>query len=122
MILGPIDADESVSVTLSVTRALPHDGPVVIDRLERHPFTSQTFLPLTVLRWLVVVAAEPAGASLRAFWVGPGMGVTIGRGVWHHGLTVFDGPAEFAVVMGRSAPGGPPDDEWRPIDRTVIAE
>ena len=122
-VLGAIDADRSRTVALSVTRALPHSGPLVIDRLECHPHSSQTFLPLTVERWLVVVAAEPDASALRAFLVGPGTGVVIGRGIWHHGLTVLGTPAAFAVVMGRTDPNtaSVEDDEWAEIDPAAIA-
>ena len=45
--------------TLAIYRCRPQPSPVLVPLLERHPLTSQTFLPLRVARWLVVVA--PAG-------------------------------------------------------------
>jgi ureidoglycolate hydrolase len=31
--------------------------------------------------------------------VGPGVGVTIGRGIWHYQLTALDSDAKFVVLM-----------------------
>ena len=72
-----------------------------VTELERHPHSSQTFLPLEVTRWLLIVTNSLEVGDVRAFTAGPGLGVTIGRGVWHAGLAVLDTPGHFAVLMGR---------------------
>jgi ureidoglycolate lyase len=86
--------------------------------LERHEFSSQSFMPLDVSRWLVVVAPygadggpDPSRAS--AFVAGPGQGVTYHMGTWHHGLTALDRPARFAVFMWRDGTGT--DEEFRQL-------
>ena len=89
------------SMVLSTTHAECSEPPVTVTELERHPHSSQTFLPLEVSRWLLIVTASPAVGDVRAFVAGPGVGVTIGRGVWHHGLVVLDAPGHFAVLMGK---------------------
>ncbi|MBL8697944.1 MAG: ureidoglycolate lyase [Alphaproteobacteria bacterium] len=94
----------------------PRALPVAYPKLERHPFSAQTFIPLTVQRYVVIAAPTAAGgapdiAGLRAFLVGPGVGVTYRRATWHGPMTVLDGPAEFAVAMW-SAGGPERDDEW----------
>ena len=96
--------------------------PLPVTQLERHPFTAQTFLPLSQVRYLVVVApSQPDGApdlaGLRAFIAGPGQGVVYRLGCWHHGLTVLDAPAEFAVMMATSGQGD--DDEFRDLPGAV---
>lgn len=98
---------------LSTTRARPSTSPLRIAKLERHPYSSQTFLPLDVSRWVIVVALAPEASAVRAFVAGPGVGITIARGVWHHGLTVLDRAAAFAIVMAKD---GHTDDEWTDID------
>jgi len=87
---------------MSTTHAAPSELPVWVTEFERHPYSSQTFLPLVVTRWLVIVATSLDVAGVRAFVAGPGVGMTVGRGVWHHGLTVLDASGHFAVVMGKA--------------------
>jgi ureidoglycolate lyase len=89
--------------------------PLTATMLERHEFSSQTFVPFDVARWLVVVAPHATGggpdvAKARAFLAGPGQGVTYRVDTWHHGLTVLDRPGRFAVFMWRD--GGGKDEEF----------
>lgn len=102
---------------LSTSRVQPSSFPLRISKLERHPHSSQTFLPLDVSRWIIVVAQAPEPSAVRAFVAGAGVGITIGRGVWHHGLTVVDSAAAFAVVMAKD---GHSDDEWVDIDPLTV--
>ena len=83
---------------------------VTITALERHPHSTQSFLPIRAGRWLVVLAptlpdGTPDMANVRAFLAGPDDAICIGRKVWHAGLTVLDGPAEFAMMMWRADAG-----------------
>jgi len=84
--------------------------------MERHPFSSQSFIPMDAGRWLAVVApraAEGGGpdiARARAFLARGDQGVTYGVGVWHHPFTVLDRTARFAVFMWRD--GTAADDEF----------
>jgi ureidoglycolate lyase len=78
--------------------------PLKATRMERHEFSSQSFIALDVARWLVIVAPKAAGggpdaARARAFLAGPGQGVTYHADTWHHPLTVLDRPARFAVLI-----------------------
>ena len=68
---------------------------IVITGLERHPHSTQTFIPLTVGRWIVLVAptlpdGSPDLVNARAVVAGPGDAVCIARNAWHAGLTVLD--------------------------------
>jgi ureidoglycolate lyase len=77
--------------------------PVVCESMEKHPFSSQLFVPMRVERYLVVVAPggdTPDPEGLRAFVALPGQGVIYGPGVWHMPLIVFgDRPAEFVMLV-----------------------
>lgn len=103
---------------LSTTTATPTPMPVEVAELERHPHSSQTFLPLSAARWLIIVASSPSADEVRAFVVPGETGVTIGRGIWHHGLTVLDAPGSFAVMMWK---GGVGDDEFRDIEPLTVS-
>lgn len=83
---------------------------VTIGSLERHPHSTQSFVPLAVGRWIVLVAptlqdGSPDAANARAFVAGPEDAICIGRDVWHAGLTVLDRPAEFGMMMWRADAG-----------------
>lgn len=92
---------------LTVLCPQPVSGPVAISALERHPHSTQSFLPLTSGRWLVLVAptaadGSPDLAGARAFVAGPNDAICIDRNVWHAGLTVFDRPAQFGMIMWKA--------------------
>ncbi|MGH6798082.1 MAG: ureidoglycolate lyase, partial [Roseiarcus sp.] len=96
--------------------------PLRVTTLERHRFSAQTFIPLRVRRYLVVVAPNAADgfpdlSELRAFVANGGQGVSYRPGTWHQGLTVLDDAGEFAVMMSMTGNG---DDEFwgvpTPID------
>ncbi|MDB5847764.1 MAG: hypothetical protein JWP29_1516 [Rhodoferax sp.] len=96
--------------------------PLDLKALERHPFSTQTFLPINGCAYLVVVChADASGApdlaTLRAFEAAADQGVTYARNVWHHGLTVLQAPAKFVVCMSFSASGG--DDIFVPLAAPV---
>jgi ureidoglycolate lyase len=102
--------------SLSLSHRAPLERPALeSDLLERHEFSSQSFVPLDVSRWLIVVcphtaAGGPDVAKAVAFVAGPGHGVTYRANTWHHGLTVLDRAARFAIFMWRD--GGPTDEEF----------
>ena len=99
--------------------------PLEAKVMERHEFSSQSFMPLDVGRWLAVVAPsgadggpDPSGAV--AFLVQPGQGVTYHMGTWHHPLTALDRPARFAVFMWRD--GTTADEEFRTLAAPFTVE
>jgi ureidoglycolate lyase len=101
--------------SLSFTRALPKSAPFASTTMERHEFSSQSFIPMEAGRWLVLVAphgadGKPDMAKARAFLARPDQGVTYGANVWHHPSTVFDREARFAVFMWKD--GTSADDEF----------
>ena len=78
--------------------------PLVARQMERHEFSSQSFVPIEAGRWLIVVAPHATGGGpemrgARVFIAGPRQGVTYGSNVWHHPLTILDRPAAFAAYM-----------------------
>ena len=72
--------------------------------MERHPFSSQTFLPLKASRYLVVVAPDgrdggPDLAGVRAYVAEGDQGFTYRCGIWHHEMIALDETAVMAVLM-----------------------
>jgi len=108
-------AHASLSVSLKVET---QDRPLRSDYMERHEFSSQTFMPLDVERWLIIVAPHagaggPDVSGMKAFIATGKQGVTYRPDTWHHGLTVLDRPGRFAVFMWRD--GGKGDEEFVPV-------
>lgn len=115
--LGNLRPDAQANLSLSLKAETP-DRPLRSDYMERHEFSSQTFVPLDVERWLIVVAPHaPAGgpdvAGMKAFIATGRQGVTYRANTWHHGLTVLDRPGRFAVFMWLD--GGKGDEEFVPV-------
>jgi ureidoglycolate lyase len=112
--------------SLSLTRARPLAASrLEAVKMERHEFSSQSFVPLDVARYLVIVAphgadAKPDNSRLRAFLARGDQGVTYGMNVWHHPLTVLDRPGQFAVFMWLD--GGRTDEEFVDLPEPIAIE
>ncbi|MFZ5779730.1 MAG: ureidoglycolate lyase [Pseudomonadota bacterium] len=120
--LGNLRPGARPSLSLSL-KAETSERPLTAELLERHEFSSQTFLPLDAARWLIVVAPHaatggPDVAGVKAFIAGGRQGVTYRPNTWHHGLTVLDRPGRFAVFMWRD--GGKGDEEFVPVEPFTI--
>ena len=113
-------------VSLSVATVAPtKELPLVVKVLERHEHSSQTFMPLSVSRYLVLATRDaPVGGPdvtrLRAFVARAGQGVTYAMGTWHHPVTVLDTPASFAVLMWRDGTAG--DEEFVPVTIPITVD
>jgi ureidoglycolate lyase len=106
------EAKPSISLTVKAPLAAL---PLHSTTMERHEFSSQSFIPQEAGRWLAIVAPHAAGggpdmARARAFLCGPNQGVTYGADVWHHPFTVLDREARFVIVMWRTGTQG--DEEF----------
>ncbi len=107
-------ARPNLAVFRSVARSLPFE----VKLLERHPKSSQLFLPMVVDRYLVVVApddarGEPDLAGLRAFLGQPGQGINYRANTWHHPLIALGRDADFAMLAWED--GSALDCEERPL-------
>lgn len=93
---------------VSIYRVVPYELPLAIGMLERHPLSSQLFMPLHDEPSLIVVA--PAGdgidrASVKAFVTNGRQGVNYRLGTWHHPVIALRDRSEF-LVIDREGPGG----------------
>jgi ureidoglycolate lyase len=96
--------------------------PVLCETLESHPCSSQTFVPMSVSRYLLALAPSRADGGpdvtrIRAFVGTAGQGVTYRAGAWHHGIMALDEPALFAVLIWQD--GGARDEVFVPISRPI---
>jgi ureidoglycolate lyase len=87
--------------------------------LERHPFSSQSFIPIQGTRYLVIVCpsgadGEPALDGLTAYLAEGSQAVTYNPDVWHAPHAVLGGSGTF--IMLRWDLGDAADTELRPLD------
>lgn len=93
-------------LALSMTTAKPAILPLMVTKFERHPHSSQAFLPLDMPRFLVVVAPGSADtgpdlSQARAF-VGTGpQAFNYMPDVWHAGFEVLGTRGSYAVLIWR---------------------
>lgn len=112
------------SLSLSLRAASPA-LPLTATLMERHQFSSQSFVPLDAgTSYLVLVAPHhaeggPDMAQARAFLARGDQGITYRADTWHHGLTVFGQAARFAVFMWQAGDAG--DEEFVDIAPLTIA-
>lgn len=100
---------EPARLNASVFRCQPRQGPLQLTLLERHPFSTQLFVPMSAARFLVVVALgtdAPDLETLQAFVAGSGTGVSYRPGVWHHPMIVLDDGCDFACFVHEDGTSG----------------
>lgn len=86
---------------INIYRATPWPQPIRLKEMERHPLSSQAFVPLSQFPFLIVVAKPgdaPGPEDLRAFITSGQRGINLNRGVWHHPLLALKQVCDFVVV------------------------
>lgn len=117
---------EAARTTMSVLRVTTaFQGPIAIPRLERHPYSAQSFIPLTGGRSLLVVCGaeadgRPSLSDVRAFVAASDQGVTYRRNVWHRSVTALEAPSEFVVLMTQT--GRDDDTIFHDLESPLIVE
>lgn len=95
--------DARARATASLFRCLPQPGPsFLLERLERHPHSTQLFAPMTPSRFVVTVALgadEPDLSTLAAFVVEGPVAVAYAPGVWHHPIVGLARPIDFVNIV-----------------------
>lgn len=91
--------------------------PLTVTRMERHPASSQAFIPLRRARAVIAVAPDdgsgaPDLGAVRAFLSGR-QGFSYGAGVWHLPLASLGGPRPFAALF--HVDGTADDTHWAEV-------
>lgn len=106
--LAVIDTDaEGGRTAVHLYRSLPRTLPLSIEVMERHPLSSQAFMPLHSRPFLVIVAAAAEtleSESIRAFVSNGTQGVNLRRGTWHHYQVSLQEVSDY-LVIDRAGPG-----------------
>lgn len=93
-------AGEGARVIINLFRGQPRAFPYEVGMMERHPFGSQSFSPVSNRPFLVVVSEDEDGRPGRpqVFLARGDQGVNYHRNVWHHPLMSLGEPSTFLVV------------------------
>ena len=85
---------------LSIARGRPYTLPLEVVMMERHPFGSQAFYPLSARPFLSIVAPDEGGqpGRPRAFRCAPGQGINMAMNVWHAVLTPLEAESDFLLI------------------------
>jgi ureidoglycolate lyase len=99
--LAQVDVTEENGRTLiNIFRSTPLEQPVAIKMMERHPLSSQAFIPMGQQSYLVVVA--PKGkldiTKIEVFLASSNQGVNYHKGTWHHYCLALHQVSDFVVV------------------------
>jgi ureidoglycolate lyase len=91
---------EPLPIIFSIFRSPPRPFPYEVTMMERHPFASQSFTPLSGRPFLVAVSDDLNGVPGKpsVFLVGPHQGVNYFPNVWHHPLMPLQATSDFLVV------------------------
>ena len=119
--LAAIDVTKNNGKALvNIFRTTPLPLPIKIEIMERHPLSSQMFMPLSSNPYLVVVApkGEFDESKIQAFLASPNQGVNYHAGTWHHYSLALNAVSDFLVVDR----GGDGDncDEARLVEPLII--
>jgi ureidoglycolate lyase len=90
-------------LNLCIFRCSPYTQPVLnVDVLEKHPHSTQVFLPMHDGRFITIVATgaeTPDLNTLRAFIVEAPAGISYKPGTWHYPMTALDKQLDLACVI-----------------------
>ena len=106
---------------ISIFKARARALPLQLSVLEKHPFGSQAFMPLSGDAYLVVVALggdTPDMSTLKCFSATAQQGVNYAKGTWHHPLLALN-DGDF-VVVDRAGPSGEINCVEHAIDHTHL--
>ena len=97
-------------LNVSVFRCAPREAsPFEIALLEKHPASSQIFVPMNAARYLVLVAGggdRPDLGTLAAFVASGTQGISYAPGVWHHPMIALDAAVDFACFVWEDGTAG----------------
>ena len=86
---------------ISLCRAKPVGLPLRLRLMERHPLSSQAFVPLSRAPFLIIVAPPGEGLrseDIRAFRSNGRQGINYRAGTWHHPLLALSKITDFLII------------------------
>jgi ureidoglycolate lyase len=120
-----VNGRSAAKLNLALIRVEPAAMPLTIRTIERHPASSQTFVPLDGGRYLLVVLRQesdggPDPAHAKSFIATERQAINYDVGTWHAGMTVLDRPTSFCMTIFED--GGPDDCHFRQLERPFVID
>lgn len=96
----PVVVGQPERLIFNIFRGQPRQFPYEVAMMERHPFGSQSFVPMSGRPFLVGVSDDEDGRPGRPkiFLAQPGQGVNYFANTWHHPLMALKAVCDFLVV------------------------
>lgn len=122
--LATLENKKSVKAkaNLCVYRCQPQPLPFAVSLLERHPHSTQIFIPMGgPKRYLVIVCLgqdQPDVKTLKAFEASGRQGITYQPGIWHHPMVALEQATDFACLIWED--GSKQDCEVVKLDQPVL--
>ena len=97
---SPVVVGAPERLIFNIFRGQPRSFPHEVGMMERHPFGSQSFMPLSGRPFLVGVSDDEDGRPGRpkVFLAQPHQGVNYFANTWHHPLMALGEVSDFLVV------------------------
>lgn len=121
-------ADAALKVKVFRSSPVPRERrPLAL--LEKHPCSTQLFIPMNASRYIALVALggdAPDLSTLAAFVAHGPQGISYGPGVWHHPMLTLDSQTDFVVFVHEA---GTPEDcvvvdrdgaDWPELDLAAV--
>lgn len=92
----------TASLNVAYFHCAPRTLPFTVATVEKHPFSSQLFVPMNASRYVVVVSLggdAPDLETMEAFLVEGNQGVSYNPDVWHHTLMALDVETDFSCFV-----------------------
>jgi len=96
----PVVIGEPERLIFNIFRGQPRQFPYALNMMERHPFASQSFTPLSGRPFLLAVSDDEGGrpGKPKVFFACAHQGVNYFPNVWHHPLMAVGAISDFLVV------------------------
>ncbi len=97
-----VNTRSHASLNVSVFRCGPPTLPIALRCLEKHPFSTQLFVPMARVPYLAVVALGgdlPDLSTLSAFFVPEGTAISYSPGIWHHPMLPAGREIDFVCFV-----------------------
>ena len=107
--LARVAAERTDARTLvSIFHSRPFAVPLQVALMERHPVSSQAFIPVKGGRFVVIVGAAglpPTAKHFRSFVTNGTQGVNYQPGTWHHPLIALEEGDYLVIDHAGAGPG-----------------